>query len=99
MKNDKSLVPHLAFPPTLLAVGFLLAGCHYKALQGEKVSHSDLGMYRGGMAPCSTHPHPLPHIPHTHTHTHTHSCTLHKTLTQSCTNAEGDVMSKEEEAM
>lgn len=35
MKTDKkSLVPLFTFPPPLLAALFLLAGCHYKALQG-----------------------------------------------------------------
>lgn len=35
MKTDKkSRVPLFTFPPPLLAALFLLAGCHYKALQG-----------------------------------------------------------------
>lgn len=35
MKTDKkSRVPLFTFPPPLLAELFLLAGCHYKALQG-----------------------------------------------------------------
>lgn len=89
MKNDKSLVPHLAFPPTLLAVGFLLAGCHYKALRGEKVSHSDLGTYHRGMAPCTKHPHPPHPTPHSHIHTHTIPV-IHRLM-------KGDAMSKEEE--
>lgn len=57
MNYDKSLVPHFAFPPTLLADGFLLAGCHYKALQGER--HCDMGTHYRGTAPRFQHPRKL----------------------------------------
>lgn len=60
MNYDKSLVPHFAFPPTLLADGFLLAGCHYKALQGER--HCDMGTHYRGTAQRFQHPRKLSRV-------------------------------------
>lgn len=73
MNYDKSLVPHFAFPPTLLADGFLLAGCHYKALQGQR--HCNMGTHYRGTAPCFQHPRKLSRVldalPCSHPHSDT----------------------------
>lgn len=79
MKTDKkSRVPLFTFPPPLLAALFLLAGCHYKALQGTVGATGDWAWSEVTQ----------PHVPNTHarthlstpslTHTHapTHACTF-----------------------
>lgn len=64
--NKKSLVPLFTFPPPLLAALFLLADCHYKALQGDGGSHK-------GRAQSEV---TKPHVSNTHSPTHTHTHTV-----------------------
>ena len=69
MKTDKkSLVPLFTFPPPLLAALFLLAGCHYKALQGMvwAIGVGHRARWRSPMFQTPWHAHTL-----SHTHTHT----------------------------
>lgn len=71
MKTDKkSLVPLFTFPPPLLAALFLLAGCHYKALQGMvwAIGVGHRARWRSPMFQTPWHAHTF-----THTNAHTHS--------------------------
>lgn len=96
MKTDKkSLVPLFTFPPPLLAALFLLAGCHYKALQGMvwAIGVGHRARWRSPMfqTPWHAHTHTYTQfsqspVPHQHTHTrarretHIHSYTCAQTL-------------------
>lgn len=96
MKTDKkSLVPLFTFPPPLLAALFLLAGCHYKALQGMvwAIGVGHRARWRSPMFQTPWHAHTLTlahfaqsPVPHKHTHaraqgnTHIHSYTCAQTL-------------------
>lgn len=95
MKTDKkSRVPLFTFPPPLLAALFLLAGCHYKALQGTVGATGDWAWSEVTQ----------PHVPNTHarthlstprtpslTHTRTHAQARADTRVHICTHVnEGD---------
>lgn len=94
MKTDKkSRVPLFTFPPPLLAALFLLAGCHYKALQGTVGAIGDWAWSQVTQPHASntstfTHTHTHLNTPHTHTRlalSHTH--TLRRAQTHTCTFA------------
>lgn len=99
MKTDKkSRVPLFTFPPPLLAALFLLADCHYKALQGTVGAIGDWAWSQVTQPHASntstfTHTHASEHATHTcvllsHTHTQAHAdahmyiCTHVKKQTQ-----------------
>jgi len=91
MKTDKkSLVPLFTFPPPLLAALFLLAGCHYKALQGMvwAIGVGHRARWRSPMFQTPWHAHTFTHT-RTHFHPHTHiSKQLHAPfLSHACTHA------------
>lgn len=77
MKTDKkSRVPLFTFPPPLLAALFLLAGCHYKALQGTVGAVGDWA-WSEVTQPHVTHTHArTPSLTHTHAGTRRHTCTF-----------------------
>lgn len=85
MKTDKSLVPLFTFPPPLLAALFLLAGCHYKALQGMvwAIGVGHRARWRSPMFQTPWHAHAFS-LSHTHTHIRTFQsdCTHHFALTR-----------------
>lgn len=75
MKTDKkSRVPLFTFPPPLLAALFLLAGCHYKALQGTVGAVGDWA-WSEVTQPHVTHTH-APSLTHTHAGARRHTCTF-----------------------
>lgn len=83
MKTDKkSRVPLFTFPPPLLAALFLLAGCHYKALQGTVGAIGDWAWSQVTQPQhLEMHTHAHAHrLALTHTHTHRraqmHTCTF-----------------------
>ena len=98
MKTDKkSRVPLFTFPPPLLAALFLLAGCHYKALQGMvwAIGVGHRARWRSPMFQTPWHAHTFTHtrtylhpappaISVTHTHAHTHTCIQVDTHTYIC---------------
>lgn len=82
MKTDKkSLVPLFTFPPPLLAALFLLAGCHYKALQGmvRAIGVGHRATWCSPMFQTPWHAHALTHKPFQESHvlslSHARTCT------------------------
>lgn len=74
MKTDKkSLVPLFTFPPPLLAALFLLAGCHYKALQGMvwAIGVGHRARWRSPMFQTPWHAQTLTHKPYALSLSHT----------------------------